>query len=351
MPRSQRWRQAGHRWVAWRRHRLLRKPATPLSGCEAAGDQRVLDVLPDFITARADRRTNSGQQVLRPRSVLAHQSGHRVAWHALGQSAPTRVCGSHYSKASVGDQDRHAVSGLHSDRQRRIAGENDIRVRKSAVASGDAIRDSLSDHGRRTMHLLQSNQRRRRNIDGCGKLGPRIGACGRRAERPGSSCEHMAGDLFEREAHQCGAVRALPPLEERARFRQYHAVVSAIIGLGIDATDIPRIAATIERYGDRFIQRIFTEGEIAYCMRRRNPSIHFAGRFAAKEAAMKALGTGHTQNVLWRGVEVVRGGGPPRLEFHGGARRRFDSMGAGRSLLTITHSDALAIAQVMLFAH
>ena len=126
--------------------------------------------------------------------------------------------------------------------------------------------------------------------------------------------------------------------------------MSTIIGLGIDATDIPRIVATLERYGDRFIQRIFTEGEIAYCMRRREPAIHFAGRFAAKEAAMKALGTGHTQNVLWRGVEVVRRGGPPRLEFHGGAKRRFEAMGAGSSLLTITHSDALAIAQVMIFA-
>ena len=63
---------------------------------------------------------------------------------------------------------------------------------------------------------------------------------------------------------------------------------------------------------------------------------------------MKALGTGHTQQVLWRGVEVVRGGGPPRLLFHGGARRRFDALGAEGSLLTITHSDALAFAQVML---
>jgi holo-[acyl-carrier protein] synthase len=125
--------------------------------------------------------------------------------------------------------------------------------------------------------------------------------------------------------------------------------VSTIIGLGIDATDIPRIAATIERYGDRFIRRIFTEGEIAYCLRRRVPAIHFAGRFAAKEAAMKALGTGHTPEVLWRGVEVVRGGGPPRMLFHGGALRHFEAMGAARSLLTITHSDTLAIAQVMLF--
>ena len=122
-----------------------------------------------------------------------------------------------------------------------------------------------------------------------------------------------------------------------------------IIGLGVDLTEIPRIISTIERYGTRFLQRIFTEGEIAYCMRRRVPAIHFAGRFAAKEAAMKALGTGHTQNVLWQNVEVVRHGGPPRLEFHGGAKRRFDAMGAGGSLLTITHSDALALAQVMLF--
>ena len=126
--------------------------------------------------------------------------------------------------------------------------------------------------------------------------------------------------------------------------------MSNIIGLGIDATDIPRIAATIERYGNRFLQRVFTEGEIAYCMRRREPSIHFAGRFAAKEAAMKALGTGHTQQVLWRDVEVVRHGGPPRLAFHGGAARRFAAMNAGSSLLTITHSEALAFAQVMLLA-
>jgi holo-[acyl-carrier protein] synthase len=87
--------------------------------------------------------------------------------------------------------------------------------------------------------------------------------------------------------------------------------MSTIIGLGVDATDIPRIASTMERYGDRFLQRVFTEGEIAYCQRRRHPEIHFAGRFAAKEAAMKALGTGHTQQVLWRDVEVVRKGGPP----------------------------------------
>src|SRR3954468_10080318 len=126
------------------------------------------------------------------------------------------------------------------------------------------------------------------------------------------------------------------------------AFVSTIIGLGLDATDIPRIAATLERYGSRFMQRVFTEGEIAYCLRRREPAIHFAGRFAAKEAAMKALGTGHTPEVLWRDVEVVRRGGPPQLLFHRGAGRRFAAVGAASLLLTITHSQTLALAEVLL---
>jgi len=121
-----------------------------------------------------------------------------------------------------------------------------------------------------------------------------------------------------------------------------------IIGLGLDATDIDRVADVIERHGERFLRRIFTDIEIAYCTRRRVPAIHFAARFAAKEAAMKALGTGHTQGVLWRDVEVIRGGGPPRLQWHGGAARRFAAIGGHSSLLTITHSDDLAIAQVLI---
>jgi holo-[acyl-carrier protein] synthase len=121
-----------------------------------------------------------------------------------------------------------------------------------------------------------------------------------------------------------------------------------ILGLGLDATDIDRITATISRFGDRFVTRIFTADEIAYCTRRHTPAIHFAGRFAAKEAAMKALGTGHSRGVLWRDIEIVRRGGPPRLQFHGGASRRFREMGGRSSLLTITHSDDLAMAQVLI---
>jgi holo-[acyl-carrier protein] synthase len=121
-----------------------------------------------------------------------------------------------------------------------------------------------------------------------------------------------------------------------------------IIGTGLDATEIDRIGESIRRYGDRFVGRVFTEGEIAYCRRKRDFAPSFAARFAAKEAAMKALGTGQSQGVFWTGIEVVRHHGPPTLVFHGGAGERFRSMGATRSLLTLTHSKDLAIAHVML---
>ena len=121
-----------------------------------------------------------------------------------------------------------------------------------------------------------------------------------------------------------------------------------IIGIGIDATDLPRIADVLERYGDRFLRRVFTDGEIAYCTKRRDPVPHLAGRFAVKEAAMKALGTGQSRGVMWKDIEVVRTGGPPRLKLHGGAARRAEEMGVTQSLVTITHSETLAFAQVLL---
>ena len=121
-----------------------------------------------------------------------------------------------------------------------------------------------------------------------------------------------------------------------------------IIGLGLDATEIDRIAEAIDRYGDRFVRRIFTDGEIAYCRAKRDFASSFAARFAAKEAAMKALGTGHSRGVYWTGIEVVRRHGPPQLRFHGGALARFEALGASGALLTITHSRDLAIAHVML---
>jgi len=122
-----------------------------------------------------------------------------------------------------------------------------------------------------------------------------------------------------------------------------------IIGTGLDATEISRIAEAIERYGDHFVRRVFTEGEIAYCRaKQRSAAASFAARFAAKEATMKALGTGFSRGVYWTTIEVVRHHGPPTLQFHAGAAARFAKMGGTRSIVTLTHYRDLAIAHVML---
>jgi holo-[acyl-carrier protein] synthase len=126
-----------------------------------------------------------------------------------------------------------------------------------------------------------------------------------------------------------------------------------IVGLGLDATEIARIATMLDEYGDRFRQRVYTPGEIAYCERKakRAAAGSYAARFAAKEAGMKAIGTGKSHGVLWKDVEVVRGQfGAPQLQFHGAAKHFFDELGATKGLITITHTNDLAIVHVMLVA-
>lgn len=121
-----------------------------------------------------------------------------------------------------------------------------------------------------------------------------------------------------------------------------------VIAIGVDIESISRVDRLLTRYGDRFVERVFTDGEAAYSLRRKHPAQHLAGRFAAKEAAMKALGTGRALGVLWRNVEVVRVTGPPQLQFHGGAAQRFEAIGGRKAMVTITHSSDLALAQVLL---
>jgi holo-[acyl-carrier protein] synthase len=122
-----------------------------------------------------------------------------------------------------------------------------------------------------------------------------------------------------------------------------------IIGSGLDAIEIGRVSNALDRFGDRFVRRIFTDGEAAYCRRKKDAAASFAARFAAKEATMKALGTGYSRGVHWVGIEVVRHHGPPQLQFHGGAAARMAQLGATGALLTLTHSQDLAIAHVLLF--
>lgn len=122
-----------------------------------------------------------------------------------------------------------------------------------------------------------------------------------------------------------------------------------IVGTGIDIAEVPRIAEVIARYGDRFLRKIFTEGEIRYCSSKANRVERFAARFAAKEAAMKALGTGWNHGVRFRDVEVSRQPGKrPTITFHGKAAEFAAKLGAQNIALSLSHTAEQAIAQVIL---
>jgi holo-[acyl-carrier protein] synthase len=121
-----------------------------------------------------------------------------------------------------------------------------------------------------------------------------------------------------------------------------------IVGLGLDIAEIDRIAQVLTRHGTAILERLYTSREITYCERHKNKFERYAARFAAKEAAMKALGTGWRRGVRWRDIEVVNApGGKPSLLLQGAARQIADGLHARNISLTITHSGNLAVAQVI----
>ncbi len=125
--------------------------------------------------------------------------------------------------------------------------------------------------------------------------------------------------------------------------------VRMIVGTGVDIIEVERVAEAIERYGERFLRRIYTAGEIKYCQSKRNSSERFAARFAAKEAAFKAIGTGLRMGVAWKEVEVRREpSGRPSLNFSGAAAAHAVALGMKRASLSISHTAELAIANVIL---
>ncbi len=122
-----------------------------------------------------------------------------------------------------------------------------------------------------------------------------------------------------------------------------------VVGLGIDVIENTRIAQSLERFPVRFVSRIFTDREKDYCQGSAQPAIHFAARFAAKEAAFKALGTGWAGGVHWRDVEVERlPSGQPILHLYGGALERAASLGACRFLVSLTHDQTISAAVVIM---
>jgi holo-[acyl-carrier protein] synthase len=124
--------------------------------------------------------------------------------------------------------------------------------------------------------------------------------------------------------------------------------MTVIVGMGIDVAEVDRIRAVVEAQAERFLKRVYTPAEVAYCEQFKNKYERYAGRFAVKEAAMKALGTGWSRGVRWVDVEVVRQrGGRPTLELKGEAKNIADRMGVKHIAVSITHTAEQAFAQVI----
>jgi holo-[acyl-carrier protein] synthase len=121
-----------------------------------------------------------------------------------------------------------------------------------------------------------------------------------------------------------------------------------ILGIGTDITECLRIAQMIERHGELFITRVYTPQEIQYCQSRKQSTQHFAGRWAAKEAVLKAVGTGWRRGISWRDVEIRnQPGGKPGVTLYGGVRDVADELGVGQILISISHCRSHATAYAL----
>jgi holo-[acyl-carrier protein] synthase len=122
-----------------------------------------------------------------------------------------------------------------------------------------------------------------------------------------------------------------------------------ILGTGLDLVEVARIADLAARHGDRFLKRVFTDAELAYCLPRAGRNAHLAGRFAAKEAVFKALGTGWSETISWKQIEVLPGpSGAPEITLARGALERLASLGGRRVHISITHTADLAAASAVI---
>ena len=124
-----------------------------------------------------------------------------------------------------------------------------------------------------------------------------------------------------------------------------------IVGHGIDLVNVSRIKRLHNRFGDRFLRRCFTTQEIKDCQMRSSPDTHFAVRFAAKEAFMKALGTGYSDGIRWKDIEVISGGGAPKLRTCGRAEEMSLKHRVVSRLLSLTHDGEYGAASILLLGN
>ena len=263
---------------------------------------------------------------------------------ARGRAAPARVGGGHGPRPRVGQEDGHAVGHLHAEGDPRMVAGRDVRGVPVRVAAGSPA--TPDNHDSRAVHLAKANDGVGREAQGERDAMPAVSGRG----RPGP--EHGCRVVKQWSAGASGRQRMAGPHGNRAHSNVRRSD-SGILETYDDYRHRPRRhrhpahRGGHRAYGDRFTHRVFTEAEIAYCASKHNPAPHYAGRFSAKEAAMKALGTG-LRACCGATSRWSAAAGRPRLQSTAGRSGSSRRSAPPASLLTITHADTVAMAQVLI---
>lgn len=348
------------------------------------------DLRADFVTAAANRGADGGENILGLRAELHLHLADGFCNDALERAAPSRMDGGNRALLGVNEKNRHTIRGLDSEEQARAIGHRGVaaaRLCGRRVKHLNNIGMDLFEHyqlqivrvERRlkaaaifehvfpvipfrkaeiedfsAVQFADAPRPRAETMDEPGKFGERRNLQDPHtvlyAFRPGAvalnSRALLASAAFFRDcfrgSHNSTSIIGV----ERGRTGKRGGVL--IIGMGVDIAEVHRIQAAIERHGEVFLRRLYTAKEREYCEQFKNKYERYAGRFAAKEAAMKALGTGWRRGVRWVDLEVVREpGGRPTLALAGEAGKIAQQLGVKNIALSITHTESQALAQVI----
>lgn len=345
----------------------------------------------DFVAAAADGRADGSEQVRGPGAELHVHLADGLGDDALERAAPSGVDGGDGALFGVHEENGDAVGGLHEEKQagavryrsvaaagcpRRIIEEvHDIGV---DLFERDKLENFCAESRLQTTPVFQNiffgvpirktEIQHFLAVERAYAAGPRAkavnqpgnpGKCGHLEDSQVARCEFGPVVRSENRAAPLADAALCPEcfrgghgstsiIGEACRAERGSSGGVLIIGMGVDIAEVNRIQAAIERHGEPFLRRLYTEKERNYCEQFKNKFERYAGRFAAKEAAMKALGTGWRRGVRWVDLEVVREkSGRPTLALSGEAAKIAKQLGVKHIALSITHTETQALAQVI----
>jgi holo-[acyl-carrier protein] synthase len=307
-------------------------------------EESLTDVFANLVAAAANGGADGNDEFRGVRTGKVEQFLQTALHDSRTGPSPARVEDADGPMAGKLGNNRHAVCGANRGVPTRRGQNHSVGL--GPVGGGEPSLTVSRNDRRSAMNLAQHQQAVARDSEPLQKfeIGPvDLGGIAREL-----ASRYRMGKMrvpFQIGKYEVAVPSDVPSFQHRTESEVNTAVV---VGLGIDIVEVPRIRKALEG-GQALAQRVFTDAEREYCEARKNRYQHFAGRFAAKEAALKALGTGWQEGIRWQDVEVLAGDlGKPELRFHGRAQEIMVERGAKSAQLTISHATEYAVAAVVL---